>query len=97
MQQWGDKDVHQTESGYDLSDEALAEVMSESFGGNNRMSYQITWGNMKDWANQNKVTDDAIIGDMDTGEFAIDMGFTPANPDQDEPAIFEIEFGDVDE
>jgi hypothetical protein len=94
MRPWGEDDVRPTETGYELSDAALDEIMSASFGEDSKMSNKLTWGYIKDWAIQNNVTDDAVIGDMDTGEFAIDISFTAAIPEQDDPAVIDIEFGD---
>jgi len=97
MISWGPDDVRPTETGYELSDAALDEVMSESFGGDSKMVKQITLNDLIDWAKQNNVPGDVVICDADTCEFAINLSFSPAGQHTDEPAALCIEFDDVDE
>lgn len=96
VKKWGQEDVRPTDTGYELSDAALAEVMQISFeGGGTVMTGKMTWGYIKEWAEVNKVADDAVVSNTDTGEYAIDLSFTPEN--EIDPAEFSIDFGDVDE
>jgi hypothetical protein len=97
MPSWGEEDVSQTDTGFELSDIALEEIMSESFGEVSQTMSQITWGYLRDWASQNNVPDDAVVGDEDTGELAVDLSFNPADPSVDEPATLSIQFDDVNE
>jgi hypothetical protein len=97
MRPWGEDDVRPTETGYELSDVALDEIMSASFGEDSKMSNKLTLDYLIDWAKQNKVPGNAVICDDDTGEFAIDISHSPAGEHDDEPATLNLSFDDVDE
>ena len=92
LRSWGHSDVEQTTTGYNLSDAALREVMQVSFGEDNKMPEQLTWGYMKEWAKDNKVPDGAIMSDYESGDDATDLSFAPA--EHNDPPVFAITFGE---